>query len=254
VQSDAINNETRSENEVEDYLMLQKQQSYDNLNISPSPPINVSEDEEEPVIFMFDYFSLPTEVRGLIDAYEDQGKVHRQRMMVKFRKSPSSSIMDNASSLIRTDDDEEEDDIEDDIEDEDENDCPIVYYRDIIIGKSSGEKVNYKSNPVRTIATLITTQSDNKEFTKLIQLASSEDHDGPLLDLKVCLFTEDNEAEEKEFEDMLQSVDEKLGLLESFKRESSVSYSMHVLYVYLPILVTAILAGPHTYSGFTGIV
>jgi hypothetical protein len=210
--------------------MLQKQQSYDSISVPPpSPPINVSDDDqEEPLMtFMFDYYSLPTEVKGLIDVYQDQCKVQRQKMMIKFRKSPSST-MDNASSLIRTDDDEDEDEEEEEEEDDDEDDdeeehdYPIVYYRDIIIGKSSREQINYKSNPIRTIATLTTTLSDNMEFTKLIQLASNQDQDGPLLDLKVCLFATDD-TEEKEFQDMLQSVDQKLGLLESFKRESSVS-------------------------------
>lgn len=232
---DDINDDTRRGNEAEDYLMVRKQQSYDNLNASLSTSTDASIDDEEEegtVTFMFDYYSLPSEVKGLIDTYGAQGKVKRERMKVKFRKNPNSNTVDNGSSLICIDEDDDDHDIDeddddggdmDDEDDENEDGCPVVYYRDIIVGKSSPENINYKDNPMRMIAILTTTQSDNMEFTKLIQLARNEDQDGPLLDLRVCLFTDDDNTEENGFESMLQTVNQKLGSLESFKKESFVS-------------------------------
>ena len=181
----------------------------------------------------FDYFTLPTEVKGLIDAYEHKGKVERKRMVVKFRKGSSlASSSDNTSSFMQEEDDEE--DYYDDDEEEEEEEVDqdgnssknAVYYRDLIVGEC--EKINYRNNPVRDIAVLSTTLSDNIEFIKLIQLPSEDPPDqGPLLDLHVSMFGDQNSDvdinnEAEELDTILQNIQSRLVILDSFKKESNV--------------------------------
>jgi len=190
-------------------------------------------EKEDVIIMKFDYFTLPTEVKGLIDAYEHKGKVERTRMVVKFRKGSSlASSSDNTSSLIQEEDDEEDyydDEEEDDeVDGDDSTNKNVVYYRDLIVGEC--EKVNYRNNPVRDIAILATTLSDNIEFIKLIQLSSEDPPDqGPLLDLHVSMFGDQssdvdisNEAEE--LDTILQNIQSRLVILDAFKKESNVGW------------------------------
>jgi hypothetical protein len=138
---------------------------------------------------MFDYFSLPKEIKELLDIYEHKGKVERKKMSVKYKRK--AQYHDDNSSSAQLSVYEEDDDYDEDIDEEDEededDDPNIISYRDLIIG--GHEKVNYRSNPTRDIAILTTTISDNIEFTKLVQLDTSEQ--GPLLDLHVSMFTDD---------------------------------------------------------------
>ncbi|CEP12177.1 hypothetical protein [Parasitella parasitica] len=204
----------------------------------PEAPSEVQADEEkeQTIIMNFDYFTLPTEVKGLIDAYQHKGKVERKRMVVKYRQeSTSANTSDVSSSVMQEDDDEDYDD-DDDEEDDDAEDGSnrknIVYYRDLIVGEK--EKINYKSNPVRDIAILTTTRLDNIEFIKLIQLPSEEPLDqGPLLDLHVSLFGDPNNdadmiAEAEEFDTMLHDIESKLVLLDGFKKESRSFLQDHI--------------------------
>lgn len=219
---------------------LEKDKDQAHAVIENQIPEEENDEEKEQVITMkFDYFTLPTEVKGLIDAYEHKGKVERKRMVVKFRKGSSlASSSDNTSSLLQEDeeddyyDDEDEDeDDEDEDEDEDEdgssNSKNNIYYRDLIIGEY--EKINYKNNPVRDIAILTTTISDNIEFIKLIQLSSEGSLDqGPLLDLHVSMFDDQNNDSEvdndpEEFDNILQNIQSRLVILDAFKKESNVS-------------------------------
>jgi hypothetical protein len=158
-------------------------------------------------------------------------------MVVKFRKGSSlASSSDNTSSLLQEDEegdyyDDEDEDEDDEDEDEDEdgssNSKNNVYYRDLIIGEY--EKINYKNNPVRDIAILTTTISDNIEFIKLIQLSSEGSLDqGPLLDLHVSMFGDQNNNSEvdndpEEFDNILQNIQSRLVILDAFKKESNVS-------------------------------
>ncbi|EPB82556.1 hypothetical protein HMPREF1544_10718 [Mucor circinelloides 1006PhL] len=194
-------------------------------------------EKEDVIIMKFDYFTLPTEVKGLIDAYEHKGKVERTRMVVKFRKGSSlASSSDNTSSLIQEEDDEEDyydDEEEDDeVDGDDSTNKNVVYYRDLIVGEC--EKVNYRNNPVRDIAILATTLSDNIEFIKLIQLSSEDPPDqGPLLDLHVSMFGDQssdvdisNEAEE--LDTILQNIQSRLVILDAFKKESNSFLQDHI--------------------------
>lgn len=214
---------------------VEKDKDQDHAVIENQVPEEENDEEKEQVITMqFDYFTLPTEVKGLIDAYEHKGKVDRKRMVVKFRKGSSLvSSSDNTSSLLQEDeeddyyDDEDEDEEEEEDEDGSSNNKNIVYYRDLIFGEC--EKINYKHNPVRDIAILTTTISDNIEFIKLIQLSSEAPPDqGPLLDLHVSMFGNQNNDSEidngpEEFDNILQNIQSRLVILDAFKKESNVS-------------------------------
>lgn len=192
-QKEPIKNRKRSNTQVRDTSPYVKQQqedlrrhSFDNLRkiqekppwtppeiIVEKQPDNVSTKavmENTPLIsieevktYMFDYKSLPDEVQQILDVYEREGKLEITKMTVKYSKGQYSD-----SSSISTDEDDDDDDDEDD----DEKDPNTVSYHDLIIG--SNEKVNYKTNPVRDIAVLTTTTSDNVDFTKLIQLSPNE--------------------------------------------------------------------------------
>lgn len=191
------------------------------------------EEKEEVITMKFDYFTLPTEVKGLVDAYEHKGKVERKRMVVKFRKGSSlASSSDNTSSLMQEEDDEEdyyddeEEEEEEDVDQDGDSNKNVVYYRDLIMGEC--EKINYRNNPVRDIAILSTTLSDNIEFIKLIQLSSEDPPDqGPLLDLHVSMFGDQNSDvdinnEAEEFDTILQNIQNRLVILDAFKKESNV--------------------------------
>ncbi|GAN06725.1 hypothetical protein MAM1_0134c06213 [Mucor ambiguus] len=219
-----------------DGILEERDQVHAVIDKRQSEELDEDEQKEEIVTVKFDYFTLPTEVKGLIDAYEYKGRVERKRMVVKFRKGNSlASSSDNTSSLMQEDDDE--DDYYDDEEEEEEdgvdnNSKDVVYYRDLIVGEY--EKINYRSNPVRDIAILSTTLSDNIEFIKLIQLSSEDPPDqGPLLDLHVSMFGDqssdtdmNNEAEE--FETILQNIQSRLVILDAFKKESNSFLQDHI--------------------------
>lgn len=187
------------------------------------------EEKEEVITMKFDYFTLSTEVKGLIDVYEHKGKVERKRMVVRFRKGSSlASSSDNTSSLMQEEDDDEDDyyDDEEEVDEDDTNNKNVVYYRDLIVGEC--ESINYRNNPVRDIAILSTTPSDNIEFIKLIQLSSGDPPDqGPLLDLHVSMFGDQNSDMDKsneaeEFDIILQNIQSRLVILDAFKKESNV--------------------------------
>ncbi|KAI8638538.1 hypothetical protein BD408DRAFT_422840 [Parasitella parasitica] len=204
--------------------------------------LQVDKEKEQVIVMNFDYFTLPTEVKGLIDAYRHKGKVERKRMVVKYRQdSSSANISDVGSSLMQEndeddyyeqDEDEDEDEEDDDDAEDENNRKNIIYYRDLIVGE--GEKIDYRSNPVRDIAVLTTTRSDNIEFIKLIQLSSEEPSDqGPLLDLHVSVFGDPNNDADRineleEFDTMLQDIESKLVVLDDFKKESKSFLQDHI--------------------------
>lgn len=109
------------------------------------------EDNEKETVFMFDYFSLPTEVKLLIDQYEHKGKVERKNMIVKYEdgdedgddddeededeiiKTEEGMNNESSSSKQENKSDEDDDDNNKQIE---EN---VVDYRDLIIGNTFDE-------------------------------------------------------------------------------------------------------------------
>ncbi|KAI7899150.1 uncharacterized protein BX663DRAFT_518705 [Cokeromyces recurvatus] len=190
-------------------------------------PNYLSEEEEE--VFMFDFFSLPSELKNLVDIYDKKGKMERKRMKVNFKEQTN---YDNEEGVIPP--------------------IETVDYQDFIGGD---EEIDFESNPIRDIAIIRTTRSDNVEFTKLIQLTSNDLLDnGPLLDLRVSLFgnitkssqnnkidthvinedtiiTEANEFdidEQEEFNEVLRNVENRLDHLEIFKKDSTQFLQDHI--------------------------
>lgn len=80
------------------------------------------------------------------------------------------------------------------------------------------------------VAVVTTTRSDNIEFTKLIQVSmEGPSNDGPLLDLHVSLFGENNpgfnnDINQEEFHDTIQSIEQNIERFQSFKTNSEVSF------------------------------
>ncbi|KAI9477973.1 MAG: hypothetical protein EXX96DRAFT_233136 [Benjaminiella poitrasii] len=94
-------------------------------------PEEEKEEVEEEELFMFDYYSLPTELRSLVDIYDQKGKVERKPMKVLFREQKHMNPNED-ESIISTIDEEE-----------------TVDYHELIVG--GNEKVDYGMNPVRDI-------------------------------------------------------------------------------------------------------
>ncbi|KAK4517136.1 uncharacterized protein ATC70_000466 [Mucor velutinosus] len=223
-----VSNEGLGEERDQTHAVIEKRQ----------PEEQDDDQEKEEIITMkFDYFTLPTEVKGLIDAYEHKGKVERKRMVVKFRKGSSlASSSDNTSSFMHEDGDEDDyyddEEEEEDIDEDDNSNKNVVYYRDLIVGEY--EKINYRNNPVRDIAILSTSLSDNIEFIKLIQLSSEDPPDqGPLLDLHVSMFGDQNSDmdmnnEAEELDTVLQNIQSRLVILDAFKKESNSFLQDHI--------------------------
>lgn len=166
------NDDTIKRPEFNLHIPLDQQEDDDDDNASVKAIIEESEDTpsiqvEEAITLLFDYFSMPKEIKELLDIYEHKGKAERKKMTVKYKRKPQYHD-DTSSSVHFSFYDNSSDDDEDDEEEEDDDTNTTVAFRDLIIG--GHDKINYKSNPVRDIAILTTTISDNIEFTKLIQL------------------------------------------------------------------------------------
>lgn len=75
---------------------------------------------------MFDYYSLPVEVKSLIDSYEHKGKAERKELIVKHKKYTSDE--DDDDDLMKEEDDEDEDEEE------------TVDYSDLITGNCTSSQ------------------------------------------------------------------------------------------------------------------
>ncbi|CAO3653245.1 unnamed protein product [Mucor hiemalis] len=212
-------------------------------NTGKSTPAIVAEDmesgsdSEDIVTFMFDYYSLPVEIKSLIDVYEHKGKAERKKMIVKYRKKSEEEKEEENEDQQSDDEDSDvdnEEEEEDDEEEEGEEDTrnEIVDYRDLI----TGNYTDRKQKGLRDIALVTTSKSDNIEFTKLIQIAvgpSSSSNNEPLLDLHVSLFG-DNELDSEtnvhqdEFQDAILSIEKSLEKFTEFREQSADFLRDHV--------------------------
>jgi hypothetical protein len=107
-----VSYDSGGEEELEDGQghSIQEEANGTNTSLEPTVTDNTPSDEESDTIddqttLMFDYDSLPPEVRGLIDEYDGRGKVVMKEMLVKDKTTNKEE---------RKLDDEEEDDEEDD--------------------------------------------------------------------------------------------------------------------------------------------
>jgi hypothetical protein len=203
-------------------------------NTGTNTPVIVIEDtdsvatsqKEDLITFMFDYYSLPAEVKLLIDAYEKKGKAERKKMIVKYKKQATSDTKEKEK--IEEEEEEEEDEEEEDEEEEDGSKRNTVDYRDLITGNYIDDRSTSQKD-TRYIAIVTTSRSDNIEFTKLIQIAmeSSSDNE-PLLDLHVSLFgnpndESDNNIHQEEFQDVIMSIEKNIERFQGFRNEASVN-------------------------------
>lgn len=110
-----------------------------------------SSDMEDIVTFMFDYYSLPVEIKSLIDAYEHKGKAERKKMIVKYRKKSVDEDDEKNGNQLSDDeeDEEEEEEEESDVEEEEDEEeeegegdarFETVDYRDLITGNYTDRK------------------------------------------------------------------------------------------------------------------
>lgn len=194
-----------------------------------------SSDMEDIVTFMFDYYSLPVEIKSLIDTYEHKGKAERKKMIVKYRKKSVDEDDEKNGDQLSDDEEEEESDVDNEEEEEDDEDdeeeegdtrYETVDYRDLI----TGNYADRKKKGLRDIAVVTTSRSDNIEFTKLIQIAmgpsSSSDNNEPLLDLHVSLFGDndidsDTNIHQDEFQDAILSIEKSLEKFTEFREQSA---------------------------------
>ncbi|CEG83941.1 hypothetical protein RMATCC62417_17804 [Rhizopus microsporus] len=165
--------------------------------------------------FIFDYESLPTEVKGLIDKYEQNGDVIRKKVMIKHIKN-DHTYKENQDN----DDDDEDDDNDEMMNDMNEDDSDSSEYetmdiKNVITGYVSNEAYNEP----REIAIVTASPSDNIEFRKLVQL-STDTENGPLLDLCIFFFGDEADTHQENVNDLLTSVEDQLESLESFQSAS----------------------------------
>lgn len=239
-EEEAFYSQIVSENEEEEFEDPVEEKGGSNT------PALIENDEQK--IFVFDYFSLPVEIKSLIDIYEHKGKVERKKMVVRYKKL--SAVKDRVVEEQAEVDDSEEDDEEDEEEDqEDEEDEELeeettqdtMDYKDLITGLSAPPSNTQQQKDVREIAIVTTNKSDNIEFTKLIQLMASpttkedNNYDGPLLDLHVSLFgdqttTTDNSNNliTEKLQDTIQSIDKNLEMYQQYKEESKIFIAKHL--------------------------
>ena len=99
--------------------------------------------KEEQVVFMFDYYSLPVEVKSLIDSYEHKGKAERKKMIVRYKKKAVENEEKEGGNRKDEQEDNEEEEDEDEFEEEEDEDETIedtVDYRDLITGNCIDKK------------------------------------------------------------------------------------------------------------------
>lgn len=141
---------------------------------------------------MFDYDSLPTEVKSIIDEYEQNGTATKKEMIVKAND---------------VDDEEEEDEEDDEYESVDQKDVITGLVMEAISGKP------------RKIAIVSATATDTIEFKKLIQLSGDPDN-GPLLDLRISMFGDEGDTHQDSIHELLCSVETHLASVETFESAS----------------------------------
>lgn len=144
-----VNNSTLRRHSY-DNIMIQKDKELPGITVLQKETPLVSTDEFK--TYMFDYDSLPNEVKQLLQVYKEQGKLEIRQMTIKSQ--PNS----NDSSSTDSDDEEEGDDEEN-----------TVNYNELIIGNNT-----HNRDRERDIAILNTTALDNAVFTKLIQTSPSD--------------------------------------------------------------------------------
>lgn len=165
--------------------------------------------------FIFDYESLSTEVKGLIDKYEQNGDVTRKKVMIKHIKNDHTHIENQDN-----DDDDEDDDNDEMMNDMNENDSDSSEYETMDIKNViTGYVPNEAYNEPREIAIVTASPSDNIEFRKLAQL-STDTENGPLLDLCIFFFGHEADTHQENVNDLLTSVEDQLESLESFQSAS----------------------------------
>jgi hypothetical protein len=231
-------------NHLSDYDEMDAAAAEEQINTGTNTPaVDDTPDQQQAKTFMFDYYSLPVEVKSLIDAYEHKGKVERTKMTVKYEKSKDDDDSNKMTKVEeeaaegQEDEEEDDDDYEEEDEDEDEEEEETkentVDYKNLITGNSSsGSKQSpLQQKDIRDIAIVTTDKSDNVEFTKLIQVASTmeSDENGPLLDLHVSLFGVQHQyQQEEELQDTIQSIERNIARFQSFKKESAAFLSDHI--------------------------
>ncbi|PHZ08918.1 uncharacterized protein RHIMIDRAFT_67729 [Rhizopus microsporus ATCC 52813] len=166
--------------------------------------------------FIFDYESLPTEVKGLIGKYEQNGDVIRKKVMLKHIKN-DHTYKENQDN---DDDDDEDDDNDEMMNDMNEDDSDSSEYetmdiKNVITGYVSNEAYNEP----REVAIVTASPSNNIEFRKLAQL-SADTENGPLLDLCIFFFGDETDTHQENVNDLLTSVEDQLESLESFQSAS----------------------------------
>lgn len=203
----AENDDENMEQEGKDVLLELKKNSSSAVN-NIDVLSNHSGSQEKVETFMFDNDSIPSEVQKLIDVYEGKGKAEIKEVIVKYKH------------LNKDDEDIKEEDEDDDDEEEE-----MVDYSDLITNNYMSQTQKIR----REIAVVTTTRSDNIEFTKLIPVSmEGSANDGPLMDLHVSLFGENNidnnTSNHEEFQDTILSIEQNLERFQSFKKNADVSF------------------------------
>ncbi|KAG1466982.1 hypothetical protein G6F56_004590 [Rhizopus delemar] len=173
-------------------LKKQQQMKLDNEDSHEIKEEQPNPFEESKTIFMFDYDSLPTEVKSIIDEYEQNGTATKKEMIVKAND---------------VDDEEEEDEEDDEYESVDQKDVITGLVMEAISGKP------------RKIAIVSATATDTIEFKKLIQLSGDPDN-GPLLDLRISMFGDEGDTHQDSIHELLCSVETHLASVETFESAS----------------------------------
>lgn len=210
----AENDDENMEQEDKDVLLELKKNSSSAVN-NIDVLSNHSGLQEKVETFMFDNDSIPSEVQKLIDVYEGKGKAEIKEVIVKYKH-------------LNKDDEDMKDEDEDDDDEEEE----MVDYSDLITNNYTSQTQKIR----REIAVVTTSRSDNIEFTKLIPVSmEGSANDGPLMDLHVSLFGENNidsnTSNHEEFQDTILSIEQNLERFQSFKKNADVSF-LFLLFVY----------------------